>query len=68
MGKRKAFGLIARSSALYFVLINAALLISIFVFHSEAHFAFSLCVICPILGGILNYLTVRLRRKPNGQA
>ena len=49
-------GRIARNSLICFALINAALLVGILVLHSGARFAFSLCVICPILGGVLSTL------------
>ena len=47
------FSRIARTSLIWFALVNAALLVGILVLHSGARFAFPLCVLCPILGGVL---------------
>ena len=66
MKKRKALGMIVRNIALFFVLINALLLVCALVFHVDALFGFSLSVICPILGGILSYLVERIRWKQDG--
>ena len=52
----KALIRIARSSLFYLALIYSLMLLRVLVLQDPLPFRFSLCVICPILAGILRYL------------